>query len=44
MIVAIDENYIKENDLQDFKEHFNKCLLILNGYIKYLKDKKGLNN
>ena len=44
MIVAIDENYIKENDLQDFKERFNKCLLILNGYIKYLKDKKGSNN
>jgi four helix bundle protein len=39
-IVAFDENYITEQDLKELRELHNKTLLILNGYIKYLKSKK----
>ena len=42
MIVALDENYIDQVELADFKQGFDKCLLILNGYIRYLKNKKRL--
>ena len=41
MIIARDELYIEEGKLNDFKDLFNKCLLILNGYIKYLKERKA---
>ncbi len=40
-IVAYDEGYISEENLNELRKIHNKTLLILNGYIKYLKDKKN---
>lgn len=40
MIIAKDENYITEEELNSFRELYNNVLKILNGYIKYLKDAK----
>lgn len=42
-IIALDEGYISGNILEELREIHNKTLLILNGYIKYLKNQK-LNN
>ncbi|MBJ7879473.1 four helix bundle protein [Gelidibacter salicanalis] len=39
-IVAFDENYISTDTLNDLRTIHNKTLLILNGYIKYLKTQK----
>jgi len=39
-IVAFDEGYIPEEILKELREIHNKTLLILNGYIKYLKNQK----
>jgi len=39
-IIALDEKYISEEILNELREKHNKTLLILNGYIKYLKSKK----
>lgn len=39
-IIALDEKYISEEILNELREIHNKTLLILNGYIKYLKNKK----
>jgi four helix bundle protein len=39
-IVALDEGYISEKELNDLRIIHNKTLLILNGYIKYLKNQK----
>ena len=39
-IVAFDEGYIPEEILKELREIHNKTLLILNGYIKYLKSQK----
>jgi len=39
-IVAFDENYISINTLNDLRTIHSKTLLILNGYIKYLKTQK----
>ena len=36
LIIALDENYITEQDYNQFLELFNRALLILNGYINYL--------
>lgn len=42
-LVAFDDEYITEEELIKGKEHINKALALLNGYIKYLikaKDNK----
>lgn len=42
-IVAFDEDYITDDELTTGREQINKCLALLNGYIKYLikaKDNK----
>lgn len=39
-IVALDEAYISQEGLTNLREIHNKTLLILNGYIKYLKNRK----
>lgn len=39
-IIAFDEGYINENTLKELRAVHDKTLLILNGYIKYLKSKK----
>lgn len=43
LLVAAEENYIEEKDLLIKKEHINKCLALLNGYINYLKKAKMAN-
>jgi four helix bundle protein len=41
LIVAHEEQYISDEELTELKIKTNKCILILNGYIKYLlKTKK----
>lgn len=37
-IIALDEGYISEENLNELRVIHNKTLLILNGYIKYLKN------
>jgi len=39
-IIALDEGYISEEILMELRTIHNKTLLILNGYIKYLKNQK----
>lgn len=39
-IVALDEQYISELDLKELRKIHDKTLLILNGYINYLKKSK----
>ena len=39
-IIAFDEGYISEENLKELRIIHNKTLLILNGYIKYLKSQK----
>lgn len=36
LIVAHEEQYITDKELAELKTKTNKCILILNGYIKYL--------
>jgi four helix bundle protein len=36
LIVAVEESYMTEEDFLLKKEHVNKCLALLNGYINYL--------
>jgi four helix bundle protein len=36
VITAIDENYIDEDLLQQFRERFERTKAIINGYINYL--------
>ena len=40
-IVAFDEGYISEENLNELRTIHNKTLLILNGYIKYLMNQKA---
>jgi len=40
-IVAFDEGYISEENLNELRNIHNKTLLILNGYIKYLMNQKA---
>ena len=40
MIIALDEGYITEEDLNNFRELYNSCLKLINGYIAYLKKAK----
>ena len=41
MIVALDEEYITAEELNDFRALYNECLRLLNGYIGYLKKVKS---
>jgi four helix bundle protein len=43
MIDALDENYINKEELNEFRKLYDKCLLILNGYIAYLLKAKNEN-
>ncbi|MCK4701517.1 MAG: four helix bundle protein [Bacteroidales bacterium] len=38
--VALDEEYIDNNDFNNYKSDINEVIKILNGYIKYLETKK----
>ncbi|MBL4887277.1 MAG: four helix bundle protein [Flavobacteriaceae bacterium] len=40
-IIALDESYISKEDLKELRVIHDKTLLILNGYIKYLKGQKN---
>ena len=40
LICAQDENYISEDQLILFKNQYNQCLKLLNGYIAYLQKMK----
>lgn len=40
VIIAKDESYITEEELNNFRELHDRTLKILNGYIKYLKEAK----
>ena len=40
-IIALNEGYIAEMKLKELREIHNKTLLILNGYIKYLQNRKA---
>ena len=40
-IIAFDEGYISNEILEELRKIHNKTLLILNGYIKYLKNQKA---
>lgn len=45
MIVACDEKYINELELNEFRVLHDDCLRMLNGYISYLqKAKTGSSN
>lgn len=41
LIVALDERIITEEILQSFQLEYESCLKLINGYIQYLKNKKG---
>lgn len=41
IIIATDEGYISEEQNIEFRKKHRKALLILNGYIKYLKSQKS---
>lgn len=40
LIVAFDENYITEEDLQSFRQEIERCHRLLNGYIGFLQRQK----
>lgn len=40
LIVAHEEEYINAKELSELKTQTNKCIIILNGYIKYLTKTK----
>jgi len=40
LICAFDEGYIEESQLIEYKNCYNQCLKLLNGYIYYLKKQK----
>ena len=40
--VALDENYIDEEIYRNTKLEMQEIVKLLNGYIKYLKEKKGM--
>jgi len=44
LTVALDENYINQEQLNDFKEKILHCVKVLNGYIAYLKKAKNDNH
>ena len=40
LLCALDEKYITENQLDQFRNAYDQCLKLLNGYIYYLKRQK----
>ncbi len=40
-ICAYDENYISEEQLNEFRLQIDKCLRLMNGYIAYLQKSKN---
>ncbi|MCH6236744.1 four helix bundle protein [Cognataquiflexum rubidum] len=40
MIIALDEGYISDEDLNNFRHLYSSCLKLINGYIAYLKKAK----
>jgi four helix bundle protein len=40
LIVALDEEIITNETLQQFQAEYDSCLKLINGYIQYLKSKK----
>ena len=40
LIIAVEENYMTEDEFEIRKVQTNKCLALLNGYINYLKKAK----
>ena len=40
LICALDEGYIEESRLREFRISYDQCLKLLNGYILYLKKQK----
>jgi len=40
LLIAIDEQIIREDTLSMFQTEYESCLKLLNGYIQYLKSKK----
>ena len=42
-IVALDERYIKQSELEEFRTKIFESVKILNGYIKYLQKEKKNN-
>ena len=43
LIVAFDEEYITEEQLNEFRVQYNLCIKLLNGYIAYLQKRKNSN-
>ena len=41
LMIAVDERIISEDVLSGFQTDYESCLRLLNGYIQYLKSKKG---
>ncbi|MFI5138757.1 MAG: four helix bundle protein [Sphingobacteriales bacterium] len=41
LMIALDEKIISEEALLSFQTEYESCLRLLNGYIQYLKNKKG---
>lgn len=40
LICALDEEYITESQLNEYRVQIDKCLKLLNGYITYLQKQK----
>ena len=38
LITAYDEEYISENELNNFRLKYNHCLKLVNGYVSYLEN------
>jgi four helix bundle protein len=41
MIIALDEGYISDEDLNNFRQLYGSCLKLINGYIAYLNKAKS---
>jgi len=41
LMIALDEDIITNDILQSFQAEYDSCLRLINGYIQYLKSKKG---
>jgi four helix bundle protein len=45
LIIALDENYISEDELERMRTKYNYCLKLINGYIAHLQSmKNNINN
>jgi len=41
LITAYDEEYISQEQLKNLKSDWDHCMKLMNGYIKFLKNKKS---